>query len=154
MALCFVNTDSAYENEITEEQAIEFLQQDKEGFAETAKDFLSGAEFMGVGDKMCLAKLFFKKNQIAYDMAINALKNKEKWILCSERLPEELDDYTSDNVLITVAEKEENAARFVFVGYYDYREKQWYSCAECFHQHINSYDVIAWKPGEKPYCNA
>jgi len=72
---------------------------------------------------------------------------EQKWIPCSERLPEE-----SDFVLMTIRrmDKNYNHEPFISIGYISWNQQAWW----CIHDgDCKSHDVIvdAWKPLPEPY---
>ena len=99
---------------MTREEAIKILEEE--------------AEFLYGGDE--------PYNKIAFDMAIEALKDRPQgdWIPCSERLPSEKGWY-----LITV----QGMNRFADMVYY-YGNSEWAEIS-------SKQKVIAWMPLPKPY---
>lgn len=78
----------------------------------------------------------------------------DNWILCTESLPVELDDYCSDNCLLTMKEKDDptEGLPFVEIGYYDLREKIWRTVSSGgIHEIDEKLEVVAWMPVPEPY---
>lgn len=78
----------------------------------------------------------------------------EKWVLCSEQLPPELDDYISDNVLIVTRSAKDHEVDVwpsnVYIGYFSYRENRWWTSAQSYCAPINNNNgleeyVVAWR---------
>ena len=64
--------------------------------------------------------------------AIGKVPSKDEWIPCSERLPEEYDEYLC-----------QDADGYRFVG--------WLENAEWCKKHVVKWDIVAWMPLPEPY---
>lgn len=118
---------------MTREEAIDIIKAERECVYRQGRTGECCRDDMGC----CACDLVQEDTNImkAYDMAIEALKERPQWIPCAERLPEEYHTY-----LVTKLDPNPSKSTFTTLAYFYTEETGW-----------DIDDVIAWMPFPKPY---